>query len=189
MPHANKSFYDAVRNAPALTQVLERHGFRSGSSGQSGELDSQRSGDVLKLSKKKWLIRLDNNRKEGVHVHFECAADRSLHLHIETYPYVGRLAERPDVLSQRSLEIELRTALHGRIRQELPKIPTIEVKKPRFPPEDLKANSAGSFPSDLPADYTPESYAAFVARIIDAVVPTVDRCIDEVMKTPADLPD
>jgi len=178
MPHDmdNRTFYEAVYKTTALQQVLTRHQFLP------RELDRPRFGLVLKLSKKKWLINLPNREETGVHVHFECAKDRAFHLHIETWPYVGKLSEKPKVQAQRQPELVCREQLHDEIRPALMDLHTIKVKEPRRPADDPPANSAGSFPSDLPDDYTPEHYAAFVARIIDAAVPTIDRCIDEVMR-------
>lgn len=173
----NKTFYEAVYNTPSLRQVLEHHAFID------PDMDRQRFGLVLKLSKRSWLIRLDNRDEERVHVHFECASNRKVHLHIETYPYVGSLSEKPEVQARRQPELELRAQLHRVVRPALKDLEAIKVEDPVNPADDPSANSAGSFISDLPNDYTPEQYAGFVARVIEAAVPTVDRCIDEVMKT------
>jgi hypothetical protein len=185
MPHDrdNKTFYEAVYNTAALQQVLTRHQFLD------PELDRPRFGLVLKLSKRRWLINLPNRKETGVHVHFECTKDRILLLHIETWPYVGSLSKKPEVQAERQPEIELREQLHQAIRPELKGLGTIKVEDPANPADNPSANSAGRFPSDLPDDCTPEQYAGFVARIIDAVVPTVDRCIAKVMETRAQRPE
>ncbi len=177
----NPTFYKAVCGVQSLQDVRARHGFCV------PESDSQRFGAVLKLSKESWLIHLGNRKKTGVHVHFECTRDHNkkcrFHLHIETYPYVESISKKPDVLAQRQPELELRERLHWAIRPALMHIETIKVVTPsaRYRPGSPSANSAGKFlPSDLPEDYTVQQYAGFLAKVIEAVVPTVDSFIAKV---------
>jgi hypothetical protein len=177
-PMDDKSFYAAVYNTPTLTRVLEQHQLTS------HEFAQQRSGLVFKLSKDPWLIHLGDRTDKGVHIHFECAG-RNFHLHIETFPYTPKLAEKPEEQARLQPEIELRKDLHRAIRLALKGLRSIRVDEPRFASDDLKANSTGRFVSDLSDNSTPEQYAGFMARIIEAVVPIVDGCIADVMKTPA----
>lgn len=184
----NPTFYKAVCAIQSLKDVLARHDFGD------TESDSLRFGVVLKLSKESWLIHLDNREDTGVHVHFECTRDRmrdrardstkdhAIHLHIETHPYFPGLAGNKEERARRQPEIDLREHLHSVIRPALQSL-TVKVVGPNagHPADDPSANSAGSFPSDLPEDYTVQQYADFLAKVIEAVVPTVDRCIDEVM--------
>lgn len=177
MPHEidNRTFYEAVSKDPNLKATLARYKFKY------PELKDLPHGTILKLSRTRWVRSLPNRDHLGVDIHFECANNRRLHLHIETWPYEANLDKNPKELARRQPELELREQLHRVIRPDLQALTTVQVKTPTaaHQPDDPSANSAGSFRSN---DDTPEGYATFVASVIDAVFHTVDRHYDEVMR-------
>lgn len=169
----DRSFFQEVLDDPHLSEVLDQLGFTWRET--SGRMRS--NNDFLRLSKDEWLIKLNEDDNEGVHIHFESKGRGQLQLDIELYPYKGGLAKDKDGLKEKQPLLKLKENLHRRVRGALTTVNSDKfevVMRLLRKPSDPVACMAAKFMGKSGQDCSPKAHAEFTGQVLLKITQVVD---------------
>lgn len=172
----DQPFFEEVLNDSRLKAVLDQHGFDRCDT--EGRILGRNN--VLKITKASRSLTGKGPGPETVNIHFEARERGELRLDVEVAPYEGSIANRPDRMADLKPLLKLKASVLAVVRSTSKEIPDPENRlgitfRGLRRAEKPSTLTAARFDIDLGTDCTPEEHAAFVADVIDAVTPVVDR--------------